>query len=736
MNTEELQVLIRTTADTKGATQTSAALERVQQQATNTARATRAAQASTGGMFRNAGDAARFATALTGVSSAADVAVRALAGLSELVTSSITVAGEATRVNRTLAASYGSATPEITRFADALARTTNVPRTDVAAAAINARTLGQNYGFSTGQIEKLIERTNDLAVANGMSLPEAFQRVQSAMRGEAESAEALGLVLNANFIAERQRAAGVKESYFTLTQAKQAQVIYTEFLRQSAQFAGTAATATGDLDRALAGASTSATNFQTALGLALGPATQDALRTTAGGVNLLTDALQGLQGAAVRSPLDIVKVLGITAGTSLFPQQIAAQARRQALALAGLGTANPPGQATSAQLNAEAELRGVVQQQLVRESQARQRVTRAMSDQQRQAATLRAELAGINDILEKTADLSEQLSATNPLQGALAAVGDVASAQRARQAAAQAAEFLRQYRATLQTIAQPGGVATQFGGPPGVVTAAQQQAQEQLRLLDRLQPVEEQRAALRASQLELQQRSVELLGQQAQLELQLLPARQQLVALDQQLNNAQTQRLQLLREQAALEAQQRAAPAREALEDVQAQIERNQLIIANRRGTSAAERAAARRENRELNRQLPGLELTGFDAQRALSLQQRAGQAADIVEQLRQNRIRQQQATVQQGLEPGEAQLAALQAQLDRLGLVGRILDAAGQRLTLQIQVEVNGEVAGSGDASGVVASQVAQAVFEHLTEANGQAQLPPVIPVSAVRRG
>jgi methyl-accepting chemotaxis protein len=91
---------------------------------------------------------------------------------------------------------YGDAADGLVDFADEIQRTTNFSNDAAIAAANSFGTLARNYELSVSQIEALIARSADLAATSGFSLEEAAQRVQAAIRGEAESAEMLGLTMN------------------------------------------------------------------------------------------------------------------------------------------------------------------------------------------------------------------------------------------------------------------------------------------------------------------------------------------------------------------------------------------------------------------------------------------------------------------------------------------------------------------------------------------------------------
>lgn len=96
----------------------------------------------------------------------------------------------------TLQRNYGDAADEMQRFADEMQRTTNFSNDAVISAANNAATLARNYGFTADEIQRVLQISADLAASKGISLEAATQAVTSALRGEAEAAEQLGLTLN------------------------------------------------------------------------------------------------------------------------------------------------------------------------------------------------------------------------------------------------------------------------------------------------------------------------------------------------------------------------------------------------------------------------------------------------------------------------------------------------------------------------------------------------------------
>lgn len=122
---------------------------------------------------------------------------------------------------------YGDTAAEMERFADQIQDTTNFSN-DAAIASENIfRTLALNYQFSDEQIQQLITISADLASSMGIGLEDAAMRVQAAMRGEAESAEYLGLTLN-------DTALGIDNMAKSTSDAEKAQIRFNALQEQSA----------------------------------------------------------------------------------------------------------------------------------------------------------------------------------------------------------------------------------------------------------------------------------------------------------------------------------------------------------------------------------------------------------------------------------------------------------------------------------------------------------------------
>ena len=140
----------------------------------------------------------------------------------------------------TLERGYGDAAQELQRYAQQIQDTTNYSNDAAVAAANVFRTLGENYGFTADQVEELIQISADLAATTGISLVDAATRVQSAMRGEAEAAEYLGLTLN-------DHALGIDRLAASTSEYEKSQIRFAALQEQSAFAMGAAEEQAGGL---------------------------------------------------------------------------------------------------------------------------------------------------------------------------------------------------------------------------------------------------------------------------------------------------------------------------------------------------------------------------------------------------------------------------------------------------------------------------------------------------------
>lgn len=110
--------------------------------------------------------------------------------------------------------------------------------------AQNVKTLITNYNLTTGQARELIVASADLAAVNRIDVYDAVTRVQSAIRGEAEASEYLGLTLNDTYMKNQALGGALRDTWETLDDNTKAQHRYNELLRQAAYAQGQAAAAT------------------------------------------------------------------------------------------------------------------------------------------------------------------------------------------------------------------------------------------------------------------------------------------------------------------------------------------------------------------------------------------------------------------------------------------------------------------------------------------------------------
>ena len=113
--------------------------------------------------------------------------------------------------------------------------------TDLKNAVSRTVDMTKRLGLEKDQMEELIARAGDLG-AGKVELEGAIERVSAAMRGEAESAEYLGLTLNENYIkAWHEANNATKTAWKDLTDVQKAQVRYQVFLEQTSEMQGRAA---------------------------------------------------------------------------------------------------------------------------------------------------------------------------------------------------------------------------------------------------------------------------------------------------------------------------------------------------------------------------------------------------------------------------------------------------------------------------------------------------------------
>lgn len=184
-----------------------------------------------GGEIKKAGDSS--ASTLSKLQNAAKSAGLGIGLLGTSFTMFANKTRDAERDLRTLDRTYGDTAASLREFGDELQRTTTFSNEQAIAAANVFGTLSRNYGLTAEQVQNLITVSADLAAVNGITLTDAAQRVQAAIRGEAESAEALGLTMNETAIGLAGVSAGMSE-------AEKATFRYNALLEQASFATGAA----------------------------------------------------------------------------------------------------------------------------------------------------------------------------------------------------------------------------------------------------------------------------------------------------------------------------------------------------------------------------------------------------------------------------------------------------------------------------------------------------------------
>lgn len=135
---------------------------------------------------------------------------------------------------------YGAAASQVEAFAKQVQSATIFSDDQARQAALRASTLQRNYQIETQQIQELIKVGADLATLYGIDLDQATERLTSAIRGEAEAAEYLGITLNDTFVATKAAERGIEGWTTTMTEAEKAQFRFQLLLEQTTYAQGAA----------------------------------------------------------------------------------------------------------------------------------------------------------------------------------------------------------------------------------------------------------------------------------------------------------------------------------------------------------------------------------------------------------------------------------------------------------------------------------------------------------------
>lgn len=193
------------------------------------------------------GQFAEAGKALLGFGTIASTVTVAAITLRNVITSIAEATAEQQQAQFAVNELYGKQAPAITKNAEALANYAKVSKTEALQASASVATLARNYALSGEQINKTLKITADLAAIRGISLSEASTRVESALRGEAESIEYLGQSLQSGALQSLAKMTDEQRKYFeTLSPITKAQIILNALQDQTADLTGAAARRAGE----------------------------------------------------------------------------------------------------------------------------------------------------------------------------------------------------------------------------------------------------------------------------------------------------------------------------------------------------------------------------------------------------------------------------------------------------------------------------------------------------------
>lgn len=200
---------------------------------------------------------------------------------------------------------YGAAAPLVTQQAEALAKLTGRSRTDAKEAAADVATLARNYALTGEQIQKVLKISADLAAVRGISLAAAAERTQSALRGEAEAIEYLGVALQSNALKALATMTAEERAHFeTLNDVTKAQIILNALNDQTASLQGAAAKRTKDAAGAADNLKTSIDNLSESIGKKFTPETMTATNAFA---DLIEKTEELVNSKLVQTTIDVAR---------------------------------------------------------------------------------------------------------------------------------------------------------------------------------------------------------------------------------------------------------------------------------------------------------------------------------------------------------------------------------------------------------------------------------------------
>jgi len=464
-----------------------------------------------------------------------------------------------------------------------------------------AAQFSRSVGLGPEQVDNLTAVSVLLARIQGTTPSTTITQLTAALQGNGQAAAALGIQLDAAYVAFTQLGGATAEVFNQLSPSTQAALRYQSALEQIAKQAGEAATPQQELAK------------QTG---AVGAEWEKFVGTTGPGVvGALAKILEGVNGT----------VTGLQHMNDALLEQ-----RKQS------GGLNP------VDLNAvKDQVTGVAQGVGDALSGGTEILRGAVGDRFNELGTAAKEA---NDALRDTTGFDAQAAAAN------VAAAAVEKAQQGLDAAGQAIDAAKQKGAELiDVVTAPLRAAD--AAERSAASSAEDARRAQLATLagavagpsQNLAAAQRNEVAAARALVDLKRESIELTAREAGIRLEMLPAQQRMTELQNETNRAQ------------IEATQRALPASRALQDLQNAIE-EQRLIATSGSRSIEERTAAQRQGALLLRQTPEAELAARRAEASGLPAQRAAQDVGLQAQL----LALQQAAALNGPEFQKQQISLL----------------------------------------------------------------------------
>ncbi len=135
---------------------------------------------------------------------------------------------------------FGSASTDMIAKAKEMAEGTVYSNREIMESMTKVNDSFSRYGITGEQALRVISLGMDVAAAKGLNLKEATDRIESAMRGEAEASEYLGFTLGDTYMKTTALNGAYKDRWEKMTEAEKAQARYNEVLVQSTKYEGAA----------------------------------------------------------------------------------------------------------------------------------------------------------------------------------------------------------------------------------------------------------------------------------------------------------------------------------------------------------------------------------------------------------------------------------------------------------------------------------------------------------------